>query len=330
MARSSDDPVPEPDFAAIGRALATSPQDFVVVADRDGVDRWLNRVAGGLELADLLGKATIFDHVPQEQHPGVRAALEQASGGVATWYTTHVPFVNLTYETTALPISGSDGAVLLLARDVSGRVQLEEQLTDLVERREDEIQQRTAELREANLVLERLARQDDLTALTNRRHLRTRLEQEIARSRRYGAPLSALVLDLDRFKNVNDTYGHHVGDAVLVETAHRIRGVLRTVDVAGRLGGDEFCVVLPQTDSEGAMIVGRRLAGVIGIEHPGMRPEDAPSLSVGVATLLDDEPGDRLLQRADRALYEAKRSGGGSVELASEVTVSGPAPIDPC
>ena len=149
--------------------------------------------------------------------------------------------------------------------------------------------------------LERLATTDDLTGLANRRRFRAELEREVATATRYGSPLSLLLLDLDNFKMINDTYGHIAGDEALVDVARAIAAELRAPDFAARLGGDEFAVLLPQTTAADASALARRLERAIA----RARTPQAMSVSIGMSTL--GGGGSSLLDDADRFLYEAKR-----------------------
>ena len=151
--------------------------------------------------------------------------------------------------------------------------------------------------------LERLATTDELTGLPNRRSFAAQLERELARARRYGTPLSLLLLDLDNFKSINDTHGHGAGDRVLVGVARGLESCLRAPDLVARLGGDEFAVLLPQADRRASEAIARRTCAVVAAQELPPRT----TASVGVATSEGGEARD-LLEEADRALYRAKRS----------------------
>jgi diguanylate cyclase (GGDEF)-like protein len=156
-----------------------------------------------------------------------------------------------------------------------------------------------------------LADTDELTGIGNKRLLRRQLPQEVERARVYNLPLSLLMFDVDDFKEINDRYGHTVGDVVLSELCGAVRESLRPPDVFARFGGDEFAVILPHTDIEGARAVaGRILDRVREVAIAGDDEETIRcSVSIGGA---DYRPGDSaadLLRRADERLYEAKRSG---------------------
>ena len=166
--------------------------------------------------------------------------------------------------------------------------------------------------------LERQARTDALTSAASRRHFFARAEEAIRLSRRYSRPLSLLMLDLDHFKLVNDTYGHHVGDLVLKAMVKVAWETLREVDVLGRIGGEEFAILLPETDAEHAFQVAERLRqAVADAKVPFNGGSVAFTVSIGSATLVDrDATIDVFLNRADGALYEAKRTGRNRVFVA--------------
>lgn len=167
----------------------------------------------------------------------------------------------------------------------------------------------------ARAELLRLSTTDALTGLCNRRSLLERAEQEISRAQRHGAPLSMLVLDMDHFKEINDRQGHAEGDRVLVRLADCLRGELRASDPAGRLGGEEFAVVLPDSPLDGALQVAERIRRCV--ETPREARPPCATVSIGVAELLPGESLDDLLRRADRALYEAKATGRNRIVAAT-------------
>jgi len=156
---------------------------------------------------------------------------------------------------------------------------------------------------------------DGLTGVFNRRYLEESLDYEFTRARRYGHPLSVLLLDLDHFKRINDTHGHLAGDEVLRQAARRIASAVRNVDVVGRYGGEEFLVILPETDCDGAHVVAERIRTLIATQ-PVVYGETAIdiSTSIGLATLEAHMAAyTDLVERADTALYQAKRNGRNQV-----------------
>ena len=158
---------------------------------------------------------------------------------------------------------------------------------------------------------------DELTGLVNRRRFLDALRTEITKGQRLGARLSVVLADLDDFKLVNDGFGHHAGDDVLLEFADLLRAHGRDVDVAARLGGEEFAVLLPETGLEGASAVAERLRQSLADRRMRLGERDVTvTASFGVAELEEGQSVDALLRAADSALYRAKERGKNRVELA--------------
>ncbi|MGL4289307.1 MAG: diguanylate cyclase, partial [Phreatobacter sp.] len=160
---------------------------------------------------------------------------------------------------------------------------------------------------------------DGLTGLHNRRYMESHLGTLVEQAAMRGKPLSVLILDIDFFKSVNDTYGHDAGDEVLREFAARVRKNVRGIDLACRLGGEEFVVIMPDTDAGVASIVAERIrARVAGEPFPiqkGARAIDI-TVSIGMAQRRSNDDGaDVVIKRADQALYRAKRDGRNRVVL---------------
>jgi two-component system cell cycle response regulator len=164
---------------------------------------------------------------------------------------------------------------------------------------------------------EQLSITDGLTGVWNRRYLELSLSKEIERASRFNRPLSVLMIDIDRFKDVNDRYGHQRGDGVLVEVSRRVMGTIRTqIDFVARYGGEEFVVVLPETPGEGAKVVAEKIRSAVR-EHPfvGEGPHLGVTVSVGVAAFpLDGLTAEDLIRASDQAMYRAKRAGRDRVE----------------
>jgi diguanylate cyclase (GGDEF)-like protein len=150
----------------------------------------------------------------------------------------------------------------------------------------------------------RLAGSDPLTGLPNRRHFEETLQRELARAARTEQPINLLILDIDHFKKINDTYGHQTGDAVLRAVARRLSETVRVGDVVARYGGEEFAIVMPNATTEDAVVLAERiLRNVANIDVP-------VTASIGIATFIRHATdGSALIDAADRALYESKRSG---------------------
>jgi diguanylate cyclase (GGDEF)-like protein/PAS domain S-box-containing protein len=186
------------------------------------------------------------------------------------------------------------------------------------------VRQLTVALERSLLIteLQQLATTDSLTGLVNRRALFAELEMEISRSRRSGRPLSMLVFDLDHFKPVNDHYGHAAGDVVLARFGMALKTMVRTIDVVGRIGGEEFAVLLPESNLETAYQIAERIrAGLESMvfEVPGKCL--TVTASIGAAELGTSESSSQLFVRADSALYRAKESGRNRIEVAAQSVV---------
>ena len=167
--------------------------------------------------------------------------------------------------------------------------------------------------------LQQLSERDALTGLLNRRALAPLLQREVGRLRRYGETYALLMIDVDHFKSINDSHGHAAGDAALVKLAGVLREAAREVDHIVRLGGEEFCILLPHTDLDGAMHLGCRV-------HAAVRDADwrefdrSVTISVGVAVAQSaEETPQAVLARADDALYRAKNAGRDQVVLAEPI-----------
>jgi diguanylate cyclase (GGDEF)-like protein len=156
------------------------------------------------------------------------------------------------------------------------------------------------------------AHTDGLTGLYNRRYLHQELERELARSRRYGHPLSLIICDLDDFKKYNDQYGHLAGDDLLRELGDLMKSYIRKSDTAFRYGGEEFAVILPHTDQQSAIVLSERLREAISTKNFLIRERlqiGHITISIGIASCPDDAiEVDKLINTADMALYEAKKT----------------------
>lgn len=167
--------------------------------------------------------------------------------------------------------------------------------------------------------MERVSFTDPLTGVFNRRYFERFLKNEVARARRFNHTLSLAMLDVDHFKNFNDTLGHPAGDQLLRELADLLTATVRTTDIVARYGGEEFCVILPEISEDGALGFSERLRKVVAshdFRHGNIQPEGRVTISLGVATFPKDAHMVRdLIAKADAALYEAKRLGRNRVAL---------------
>jgi diguanylate cyclase (GGDEF)-like protein len=174
------------------------------------------------------------------------------------------------------------------------------------------------ELMVKNATLARLSTVDALTGLRTRRYAKELLSIEFLRARRYGTPLAVLMADLDHFKEVNDRYGHPAGDTVLQGVAERLLNSLRATDTAGRYGGEELLVVLPQNDRNGGVVLAERWRRLVEntVYMGSERQTISVTISIGVAEFQEEfETPDDLVAAADKALYQAKEKGRNRTEI---------------
>ena len=182
---------------------------------------------------------------------------------------------------------------------------------------EQQVSGRTRELEQANRLLMDIANRDALTGLANRRRLEMELERNISFSKRTGQPLAVIMMDLDKFKICNDTAGHLVGDNILRAVASTLRSRVRVTDLVVRWGGDEFCILVPATQPQGAIAAAESLVDAVkeattAIALP--EPLEPPTASAGVACFPEDgEDPHTLILNADAALYQVKATGRGRV-----------------
>lgn len=172
---------------------------------------------------------------------------------------------------------------------------------------------------------QRLAITDGLTGLYNRRYFEERLDEEIHRSRRYDRPMSIIMIDIDFFKQFNDTCGHLKGDDVLRQLSHILQDHTRETDITARYGGEEFVMILPETSLESSRMLGERIRQAVDkavFEGEERIPAKKITVSIGVSCLTDDEGGYDALDRADQALYKSKQAGKNLVTVLTKEGLS--------
>ncbi|MCA1245757.1 GGDEF domain-containing protein [Massilia sp. MS-15] len=298
---------PEPRLRAQGAAPSAAGIDLQAIVDGSARVAPLQHAFPGL-LAATSGETVLLDDPDKAHAPQLAAALR--GHGVRM--------------VLGLPLPGAGpgaprGALCLMfgVAQRFGRAQLAT-LSDLAQLAAFGL--RTAELaRENEALLGRvteLATRDALTGMANRRHGECLLEGEIRRARRYRLPLALIAFDLDRFRNVNDAYGHPVGDIVLRTVAATARALLRSSDVLVRTGGEDFQVIAPHTSAVDGLRMAEKLrAAIADAVIPGC---DHVTVSLGVAQLGETESADSLVVRVNAALARAKRAGRNCVELAMQ------------
>ena len=172
-------------------------------------------------------------------------------------------------------------------------------------------------LRDLNVALKEASTHDALTGIANRRLLTERLREETERAKRYSRPLCVVMVDIDRFKAINDDYGHEVGDNVLMEVVRVMEAEIREHDLCGRWGGEEFLLLMPETSTESAVRVIERLREAVANLRVRVNDDSlSVTVSLGMAQLRADENYSSAINRADVALLRAKRNGRDRYELA--------------
>jgi diguanylate cyclase (GGDEF)-like protein/PAS domain S-box-containing protein len=288
--------------------------------------------------ADLLG-APLERLVPErvrDAHAGwVREFTEhptsRAMGLQRELLARHADGRLIPVEIALNPVrAGGELFVVAAVLDISARRALEQRILADKAELERQVHERTAELERSNLEqremldrleaaraqLEKLSREDALTGIANRREFDLRLALEHERSVRHGRPLALAMLDLDRFKNVNDLFGHAIGDQVLRQVAAVLCRQCRTIDLPARYGGEEFVVALPDTGLLEAQALCERIRIAIQ-QHDWstIQPGLALTVSIGVAVRTPADTPQQLVEHADQAMYRAKDAGRNRVEL---------------
>ena len=298
-----DDPV-------LLRTVIDNLPDYIYAKDAQG--RYVLASAAylkmlGIDAHDKVVGKTVYDVFPEKAaaafHANDLVVLQSARPLIAQEEQYITPTGEIRWQvTTKVPLFNEQAQVVGLvgiSRDIS------------IQRRAQE------DLRIANEQLIRLAREDGLTGLFNRRTIIERGEQEWDRRLRYGQDFSILIIDVDDFKAINDNHGHLVGDRALRLLAEQFSVSLRSVDYVGRYGGEEFLVVLPATDIEGAVSVAQKILASIRSAKLLVHGHLVKfSVSIGAAVVTkDDRQLDDVIHRADNALYSAKQTGKDRIEV---------------
>lgn len=265
----------------------------------------------GVPAAEMIGAAGHWKALYQEKRPCLadlllEGRLEEAKDLYEAWSDTEVNPEGLSAENWC--VMPRLGRRCYLAFDVGPIYDESGQVIAVVETLRDLTAHKRMETE-----LETLAGHDALTSIANRRTFDSRLSEEWRRGKRAGAPLSLLMIDVDYFKQYNDTNGHPMGDQCLRIVAGCLQGqALRAGDVAARIGGEEFAVILPQTPNDGAVAVAERLRETVEgarVPHGASLVSPFVTISVGVTTSSGDMELDDFAATADKALYQAKKNG---------------------
>lgn len=295
-------------------AIVQSIDVGVVVLDREyRIDVWntfMENRSG--RLPEEARKQSFFELFPEVDEAWFRRKVESVATLGTPSFTIWEQRPYLLRFKNYQPITGLEdfmyqNTTLMPLKGLSGRI---EQICLIIYDVTDVATNRR-QLQAANKELQRLSSTDRLTGLFNRGHWEEMLRQEYARHRRYERNAALVMFDIDHFKAINDTFGHQAGDAVIQQTADLIQQSARDADIAGRYGGEEFVVLLPDTDSEGALIFAERLRQSIeahDVVHEGEHIRF--TISLGIADLSQPTSGyAQLIERADQALYASKSAG---------------------
>jgi diguanylate cyclase (GGDEF)-like protein/PAS domain S-box-containing protein len=306
-----------PEGLRVQATALRSAANGIVITDRDGVITWVNPAASsmtGYGADELVGQHTrVLKSGRHEQ--AFYAHLWQTVMRGDTWSGTIVnrrkDGTEYHEEQTIAPVVDESGAIthfIAIKQDVTEARRVQEELA----RASETLAQKVQEIEVLNAKLREQAVRDPLTALFNRRYLDETIAREVAGTSRAGLPLTVAALDIDRFKEVNDTYGHAAGDQVLVRLADVLRENTRASDLVCRFGGEEFVVVMPGATLEAATARAETWRETFAGEPVRVREGVAVSCTVSVGVALYRSPSetfDACLIRADVALYAAKRGG---------------------
>ncbi|MES9871085.1 MAG: diguanylate cyclase [Sedimenticola sp.] len=319
------------DSEEMGQAVIENMLDGLITIDEKGTIQSCNRAVlqlFGYEQAELLGQ-----NVSLLMPEPFRSQHDQYLGNYRT--TGEAKIIGIGRELPGLHKDGSQFPLELgvtsielskqrifvgVLHDITDRKKAEESQRQAMQELERRVEERTVELRLANKALTRLANYDSLTGLPNRTLFSERLKMAMAHARRNRCRIALLFMDLDGFKEVNDRHGHESGDLVLQETAKRLKNCLREEDTVGRMGGDEFTVILNNlADREDATGVAEKLIQAIDEPYEIANEIQQIGISIGVAIYPEDtDVMDTLMQYADDAMYRVKRSGKNSFRYYSK------------
>jgi len=295
------------------RTLFASMHDVALVIDREGVYRKIAPTNPGLLVKpaeELLGK-NLTDVFPPEQANTFRDVMQKVLGtkqNSQIEYELNIAGRTVWFQTTVSPLNAD--STLWVAHDITSRKQAEEKLR----RAKDELETVHRELQQSFAREQQMARTDELTDINNHHFLLQLADREFDVAMRYHLPLTMMFFDIDDFKQINDAFGHLMGDQALKKLIQIIRAEIRSADVIGRYGGDEFVILLPQTSAQEALPFAERIhASIAAMRLDTDKGALTLTISIGIAQMIHGasqiDTLENLLLRADQALYAAKQAG---------------------
>lgn len=288
-------------FRTPDSALLINPQTYQIVDANDAFERLTGKALSEVTERSILSWIPAAEHDFFEKRLRIARRRYFAQTWDCRWQAPNQEWLHFTAVACMLKLSDGTEVMQLLLRDSTAEKKAKEEVLRYV-----------SELQVANERLRILSTTDELTQLENVRTFRQRIAVEHARSERYHSNYAVLFIDADHFKKYNDTHGHQAGDRVLKEIAEVIRQSCRTVDFAGRYGGEEFVVLCPETDGKGAEVVAERIRLAVA----SLATLDGVTVSIGVAEFPSDaETSEGVVKLADEALYASKAQGRNRVTL---------------
>lgn len=326
---------PEQTYVAIlthAKSLLGAERASLMVLDEDANELVLKAAIGLPVPREQVGRARLGEGIAGQVIESGQPMVVANTASIGLFAAAHEKRDYKTGSFISYPISmrGRKIGVLNLTDKTSGKAfdDVDLSLLDLVGP-QIAIALERAEWQDRATQFQLMSITDPLTGLLNRRYLEERLTEELNRSLRYNYSMSCLMIDIDDFKKYNDLNGHQAGDAALKITAHCLKAALRSADVACRYGGEEFCILLPQTSLTEAGVIAERMRQRVAetvFPYGKSQPLGVVSISVGISTFARDiDTAEKVIATADRALYRAKHRGKNRVEYDVENLNSAPA-----
>lgn len=314
--RSHIEGVMWPDFIARRFQIKKRCECVIEASSRSDIDEILDhmeslyRPGTGIvtSILDVHGRKLAISSWPLRDYIGTRDMERPPVGSIVVWKDVTQRFA-LFYRDQIISVLYGAAAYLMLEIILFFAVRL------VTRRLEQEVKERTQEVSQLNERLYHLASTDELTGLHNRRYFLDRLGEEMERATRHNHPLSMILFDIDFFKSINDGFGHNTGDLVLEEIGELLGHAVRSIDISCRYGGEEFCILLPETDQDQALLVAEKLRKEVQslriVAESGEQIEF--TISLGAGNWHPGESARFFLAAVDEALYRAKREGRNTV-----------------